>query len=300
MPQKGKTSKVIYLTKNITKDDKLISIILPVYNGEQYLAESIESVLAQTYQYWELLILDDCSTDKTQIISKEFEKRDNRIKYYRNEKNLKLPGNLNRGFSLSKGSYLTWTSDDNRFRSEALEVMVNSLLANKADLTYASYQVIDENDNDIEIISADQNPTDHILGSNVVGACFMYTRKAYESTGDYDTELFWVEVFDYWQRMIALFKPIPINNVLYDYRWHESSLTSTRKKDLYGKRLEEMLSKNRKLYGRLNTESSYYYYRLLKKCSELQNKPFQYKTKFKIINLMYSIKHLPERVSLRK
>ena len=81
-----------------------------------------------------------------------------------------------------------------------------------------------------EIISADQNPTDHILGSNVVGACFMYTRKAYESTGDYDTELFWVEDFDYWQRMIALFKPIPINNVLYDYRWHESSLTSTRKK----------------------------------------------------------------------
>ena len=128
---------MIYLTKNITKDDKLISIILPVYNGEQYLAESIESVLAQTYQYWELLILDDCSTDKTQIISKEFEKRDNRIKYYRNEKNLKLPGDLNRGFSLSKGSYLTWTSDDNRFRSEALEVMVNSLLANKADLTYS-------------------------------------------------------------------------------------------------------------------------------------------------------------------
>lgn len=287
------------MTKHNLIGDSLVSIVLPVYNGEQFLAESIESVLSQTYQNWELLILDDCSTDNTAVISKEYESQDDRIKYYRNEKNLKLPGNLNKGFSLAKGDYLTWTSDDNRFRSDALEVMLDTLLANNAELTYASYQVIDENDHNIEIISADKKPSEHILGSNVVGACFMYTRKAYESIGDYDTKLFWVEDFDYWQRMIALFKPIPIGKVLYDYRWHESSLTSTRKKDLYGKRLEEMLLKNRKLFGRLNNEASYYYYRLLKNCREMQNKPFQYESRFKTISLLYSIKHLPERVLRR-
>ena len=65
---------------------KLVSIILPVYNGEKYLKESIESVLEQTYERWELLILDDCSTDHTADISKEYVSRDSRIKYFRNEK----------------------------------------------------------------------------------------------------------------------------------------------------------------------------------------------------------------------
>ena len=76
----------------------LISIVLPVYNGERYLRESIESVIAQTYTTWELLILDDCSTDRSAEIAKEYEKKDSRIHYYRNERNLRLPRNLNKGF----------------------------------------------------------------------------------------------------------------------------------------------------------------------------------------------------------
>ena len=81
----------------------LISVVLPVYNGEKYLRESIDSVIAQTYQNWELLIVDDCSTDSTALIAKEYAEKDSRIHYYLNEKNLRLPRNLNRGFSLAKG-----------------------------------------------------------------------------------------------------------------------------------------------------------------------------------------------------
>ena len=103
----------------------LISVILPVYNGERFLAQSIESVIAQKYDNWELVILDDCSTDATPNIIQKYAKEDKRIKYYRNEQNLKLPGNLNKGFSIAKGSYLTWTSDDNKYRDNALEKMYN-------------------------------------------------------------------------------------------------------------------------------------------------------------------------------
>lgn len=123
--------------------EELISIVLPVYNGEKYLRESIDSVLAQTYKNWELLIVDDCSTDSSAAIAKEYASKDRRIYYYRNENNLRLPRNLNKGFRLAKGDYLTWTSDDNKFKPMALEKMYDALKNNQdAQFVFASCRVI--------------------------------------------------------------------------------------------------------------------------------------------------------------
>ena len=72
-----------------------VSIILPVYNGEKYLALAIESILQQTYSNFELIIIDDCSTDKSNQIAKSYMKIDSRIKVYKNKKNKKLPKTLN-------------------------------------------------------------------------------------------------------------------------------------------------------------------------------------------------------------
>ena len=130
-----------------TDSTSLVSIVLPIYNGEKYMRQSIESVINQTYKNWELIIIDDCSSDNTPHIAKEYANQDNRIKYYRNETNLKLPRGLNRGFSLSKGEYLTWTSDDNMFNPNAIEVMVDTIKTEQVELVYASYDIIDENDN---------------------------------------------------------------------------------------------------------------------------------------------------------
>ena len=243
----------------------LISIVLPVYNGERYLQESIESVLEQTYTEWELLLLDDCSKDKTPEICRKFEAKDCRIHYYRNEENLKLPGNLNKGFSLAKGSLLTWTSDDNRYRPNALERMHMVLQDNQADLVYASYQTMDENGVYREVIKADPRTMDHIVGANVVGACFLYTREAYEMVGEYDTSLILVEDFDYWQRLVIGRKVIAIDEILYDYRWHPESLTSTKKLQEFGKVLENMLKKNIVLYEPLSFEQKRYYYTCLRR-----------------------------------
>lgn len=254
----------------------LVSIVLPVYNGAEFLKESIDSVLAQTHQNWELLILDDCSTDETPSIAMEYQALDSRVTYYRNEKNLKLPGNLNRGFSLAKGDYLTWTSDDNRFRPRALEMMLATLKGNpQAQLVYASYQIMDKMGDKHQIFYADSNK-DHILGSNIVGACFMYTRKVYETVGEYDTELFLVEDFDYWQRVLMQFEAVAISDVLYDYRWHENSLTSTKKQVAFGERQEKMLLKNRDGFGKLSAEGSFYYYQALYRSREYQERENPY------------------------
>ena len=83
--------------------ESLISIVLPIYNGEKYMRKSIDSVLAQTYANWELLIIDDGSTDNTAIIAQEYAAKDHRIRYYKNPENMRLPRTLNRGFSLAKG-----------------------------------------------------------------------------------------------------------------------------------------------------------------------------------------------------
>ena len=86
---------------------QLISIVLPIYNGEKYMRQSIDSIIGQTYQNWELLIVDDSSTDGTAAIAAEYVQKDSRIQYYKNPQNMRLPRTLNRGFSLAKGAYLT-------------------------------------------------------------------------------------------------------------------------------------------------------------------------------------------------
>ena len=91
----------------------MISIILPTYNGEKYLSQAIESILSQTEQDWELILVNDCSTDRTGDICQAYTLKDPRIRVIHNEGNRKLPGSLNRGFREAHGDYLTWTSDDN-------------------------------------------------------------------------------------------------------------------------------------------------------------------------------------------
>lgn len=246
---------------------KLISIVLPVYNGAKFLTESIDSIIAQTYTNWELIIVDDCSTDETRDIALKYTTLDNRIKYYRNENNLKLPANLNKGFSFTKGDFLTWTSDDNRFLPHALETMLNSFVHNnEIDFVFASNYIIDTFGKRIESFVVPKTPCNIIVGSNCVGACFLYTRRVYTAIGEYDPDCILVEDFDYWQRIFASFRVHAIHEYLYEYRIHDSNLTSTMKKDIFYNNLEKVILKNQKLFGKLNLKQKYNLYNALNKC----------------------------------
>lgn len=263
----------------------LISIVLPVYNGERFLRASIDSVIAQTYQDWELLVVDDCSTDSTATIVSEYVQRDPRIKYFKNEVNLRLPRNLNRGFSLSKGDYLTWTSDDNVFRPTALEKMYNALKSNpEAQFAYASCDITDEEDNVIEYMMLYPGIEKRAVGQNPVGACFLYTRKVYETVGEYDPDALYVEDFDYWQRIFMRFKVVPIYEILYSYRSQKGALTFTRKQETYARTLEMVLLKNRPGFGKLDLEEQYYFYSGLNYArSFLKNEPNPYRMKYTLL-----------------
>lgn len=109
------------------RDKPRVSIGLPVFNGENYLEQALDSILAQTYQDFELIISDNASTDHTQQICREYAAQDSRIHYYRNEKNLGAPKNYNRVFELSSGEYFKWAAYDDVLSPEYLQKCVGVL-----------------------------------------------------------------------------------------------------------------------------------------------------------------------------
>ncbi|WP_051197347.1 glycosyltransferase [Butyrivibrio sp. XBB1001] len=209
--------------------EKLISIVLPVFNGGEYLEESIDSVLNQTYINWELIIVNDCSTDNTGEIIEKYKEKDSRIRVIKNEHNMKLPASLNIGFAEAKGEYFTWTSHDNRYRKNALSLLKDTLEKHReAALVYSGMNYMDENGKSLRIIGNFEY--EELYRSNIVGACFLYKRDFADIVGKYDTDLFGAEDWDYWIRLSFKGNIIGIPEVLYDYRWHNKSLTATMKK----------------------------------------------------------------------
>jgi GT2 family glycosyltransferase len=204
----------------------LVSIVLPTYNGSRYLREAIESCLAQTYQNWELIVVDDCSTDATPDIIVEFTRRDPRIRSIRHEVNKKLPAALNTGHAAAAGEYLTWTSDDNRFLPAAIEDMTGFLEQHPSTaLVYTDCILIDAAGQYLHDFPA--QPPSRLAYMDVLGACFLYRRAVYETLGGYDAELFLAEDYEYWLRAYRQFELAPLHKVLYEYRWHNESLTKS-------------------------------------------------------------------------
>jgi glycosyltransferase involved in cell wall biosynthesis len=111
----------------MNNNSPLVSIGLPVYNGERYLEQEIDSVLDQTYPNFELIISDNASNDRTQEICLKYAQKDQRIKYHRNDKNLGGAPNHNLVFRLAKGKYFKWASYDDKiapdFLSKCVEVL---------------------------------------------------------------------------------------------------------------------------------------------------------------------------------
>lgn len=203
----------------------IVSIVLPTFNGEKWIRQSIESVLNQTYQNIELIIVDDCSTDNTATIVDFFRKKDNRIKVIHHSLNKKLPQSLNDGFSCAKGDYFTWTSDDNWYDQSAIEEMVDFLSQNSQfDMVTANFRIFQDDLFKSEYITA--SSAKNLIDKNTIGACFLYTRKIANIVGEYDPHFFLVEDYDYWIRILLRGKIAHLDKVIYNYRMHEDSLTA--------------------------------------------------------------------------
>ena len=121
----------------------LVSIIMPSYNTGGYIAETIASVLAQTYTNWELLIVDDCSSDDTDRVVEPFLK-DPRIRYFKNETNAGAAVSRNRALREAKGRWIAFLDSDDLWLPEKLETQIAFMEENGYKFSYTRYTEIDE------------------------------------------------------------------------------------------------------------------------------------------------------------
>ncbi len=212
--------------------NRKVSILLPVYNREQYLKIAIDSVLTQTYQNWELLISDNCSTDGTFELAKKYAEQDARIICWRNETNIGPLPNYNKCIEKASGEYIELFGDDDIFEPECLAKLAMVLDDNpNVVMAIAGKRHIDKDGKLIredrprsgsQLICA-QEVIESTVGTltNWIISPVMYRAK-YKGAG-FDTFLGIYADLDYWAQILAYGDLFYVDEMLFNYRLHGGS-----------------------------------------------------------------------------
>lgn len=214
--------------------DNLVSIITPLYNSEKYISETIESVLKQSYENWEMLIVDDCSIDLGPKIVQEYSLKDNRIKYIKMNKNSGAAVCRNKAIELAKGEFIAFLDSDDLWLEKKLENQIKFMNSNNYSISFHEYEEIDEMSKKLNIkIKVPKNPVTYrkylltnpigclsgMYNVKKIGKVFMPILKKRQDTG------FWLRILSTGEKAYAL------NENLGLYRVRSNSL-SFKKRDL--------------------------------------------------------------------
>ncbi len=215
-----------------------ISVIMSVYNGEEYLVDAIESVMGQTFESWELIVINDCSSDSTSEILSALSLKDERIKVHNNEVNLRLPTSLNKAISLSRGKYIARMDADDICLPDRLEKQYKFMEENK-DISLSSCRFMTVKNGvyqsggcggrcDFEALRALLLVTNPILHPGVIAKAEVMKKF------NYDTTLTCTEDLKLWTRMAKENLKIKIlPECLLIYRLHDKQITSTTRERQY-------------------------------------------------------------------
>lgn len=161
-----------------------VSIGLPVYNGENFLGEALESLLSQTFHNFELIISDNASTDGTKAICEAYANRDPRIQYYRQQRNIGGAGNFGFVFQLAKSEYFKWATHDDVLHPEFLAECISALnLEPAAVLCQSLLNYIDSEGNELGIYNSNLGGTDSIDPAKRFCAVVLLPHPNYEMMG---------------------------------------------------------------------------------------------------------------------
>lgn len=122
-----------------------VSIITPVYNSEKFIKDTISSVLNQTYTNWEMILVDDCSTDNSKKIINEYVEKDSRFKYIKLSQNSGAAVARNTAIKAATGRFLAFLDSDDAWEPEKLDLQIKFMIENKVGFSFTSYKVVDEN-----------------------------------------------------------------------------------------------------------------------------------------------------------
>lgn len=125
-------------------NDKLVSIIIPVYNASRFLEETINSIQEQTYSNWEAIFIDDCSSDNSYNLIKKYQKEDKRIKLIKNKTNSGAAVSRNNGINHAEGDYLCFLDADDKWHPKKIEKQINFMQELNCEFSFTGYQFANE------------------------------------------------------------------------------------------------------------------------------------------------------------
>lgn len=215
-----------------------ISVVMPVYNRQDFLPEAIESILGQTFRDFEFIIIDDCSTDNSLKIALDYQKRDNRICIHRHEKNTGIVGGRNTGLRLATGKYIAWMDSDDISLPNRLDKQF-LFMENHPEIGISSSNAIaiDERGNYLSNI---RMPQSNILITwafcfydPIINPAVMANRELCITAGGYrdlanDRTEYFPEDYDLWTRIYKSTKFYNLSESLLKLRKHGKNITQTR------------------------------------------------------------------------
>lgn len=214
----------------VEKFNPLVSIVIPVYNGEKYVKEAIDSALAQTYKNIEIIVVNDGSTDKTEEICKNY---GNKIRYF-SKKNGGVSSALNLAIEKMNGEYFSWLSHDDLYFpnkiSKQIAFINNS--TQKDIILYSNYILIDENSEIIGLHKSNHQMLKtkseySLLRGNVNGITMLIPKKAYLECGKFNEKLRCTQDYDLWLKMMNKYRFIHMDSYLSLTRIHKNQDTQS-------------------------------------------------------------------------
>jgi glycosyltransferase involved in cell wall biosynthesis len=207
-----------------------VSVVMAVYNGEKYVHESIDSILCQTFDDFEFIIINDASTDITPEILRSY--KDPRIIILNNPENIGLTRSLNRGLKFARGEYIARMDADDISLPNRFECQVAYLDAHlEVGLLATSFLFIDESGNDkmISRPATDQQFKEKLMkGNQFCHGVVMFRRACIDKIGGYREEYRYAQDYDLWLRIMEKYGVASLDEVLFKYRINFSSISVTR------------------------------------------------------------------------
>ena len=207
----------------------LVSVVLPVYNGETYLKESIDSIISQTYTNFELLIINDGSTDKSEEICLSY--NDDRIKYIF-QKNEGLAETLNNALTLCKGKYIARQDQDDISYKNRFQKQVDFLEKNESIVLLGARAKIFSDE--VDYLKTHNHATqpsilkfDLMFNNPFVHSTIMFRKTSLEIVGYYNTNRSFYEDYELWSRFVQAGDVANLPDVLLDYRHHDQGLSKS-------------------------------------------------------------------------
>lgn len=238
-----------------SQKNPLVSIIIPVYNGEKYLAEAIDSVIGQSYERWELIIVNDASTDRTKEIIRRYAQSDRKIKIVYHRRNKYRAGALNTGIEKAKGKYIAFLDADDIYFSDKTAKQVEFLENHPAvDLVYGNMKVFDSSGNFYlrEAIDFTEDPAQILKeaskkniengtpackllgyknGYRIIPGCSVMIKKRVFRFIRLDEKLKTSQDYDLWFQIIGQgYQLAKLPLLTYAYRCHPEQISSTKNK----------------------------------------------------------------------